>query len=71
MNWPFIGFTLDVIGKILLGLTVLLVHRRIVKEHRFDGEVLRQMRQEQLIGGIAIALIIAGFILQAPSKFSP
>lgn len=71
MSWPFIGFTLDVIGKILLGLTVLLVHRRMVKEHRFDGKVLRRMRQEQFIGGIAIVLIIAGFILQAPSKFSP
>lgn len=68
MNGEVVGFTLDVLGKVLLGVTVLLAHRRIVKEHRIDQEVLTEMKREQLLGLLGIVLIIVGFLLQLPGK---
>lgn len=68
MNWELVGFTLDVLGKVLLGVTVLLAHRRIVQEHRIDKEVLTEMRREQFLGLLGIVLIIIGFLLQLPGR---
>lgn len=63
-----LGFTLDVIGKIMVAFTAIMVHHRFLKEHRVDEKVFRVMRREQLVGVIGILLIIIGFILQLPSK---
>jgi len=52
------------IGKVLLGIAVLRVHGRIMEEHRIDGDVLRTMRREKIIAGLAIAFIIAGYLLE-------
>lgn len=64
MNWFNIGLTLDTIGKILLGLTVLMVHWHVLKEHRIDRDVLLSMKREQFLAVLAIILIIIGYILQ-------
>ena len=58
-----IGYTIQTIGEVLVGLTVIMVHHRVLDEHRIDRKVLRILRKEQLIGGIAIAMIITGYIL--------
>lgn len=68
MNLEFIGFTLDVIGKIMVAFTAIMVHYRFRKEHKVDERVFRSMRREHLLGIIGISLIILGFILQAPFK---
>jgi hypothetical protein len=58
-----LGYTIQTIGEVLVGLTVILVHHRVLDEHRIDKKVLRILRKEQLIGGFAIAMIITGYIL--------
>lgn len=63
-----LGSTFDVIGKIMVAFTAIMVHHRFRKEHRVDERVFKSMRREQLIGFIGIALIILGFFLQLPSK---
>lgn len=68
MSAEFIGFTVDVIGKILVAYTAIAVHRRVWKEHRIDGKVFREMRREQIVGVLGIILIIAGYFLQLPAK---
>ena len=68
MNIEIIGFILTTIGEILLGAMVLIIHWHILKEHRIDANVLRQMKQEQFLGAFAIASIIIGFLLQASFK---
>ena len=62
-----IGVTFDVIGKILIGITVLLVHKRVMKEHRIDKYVLREMKREQLLGWLGILFIIIGYIFNLVS----
>ena len=68
MNIEFIGFTLDVLGKVMVAFTAIMVHYRFRKEHRIDERVFRSMRREQLLGIIGIFLIILGFLLQVPFK---
>ena len=63
-----IGFTLDLIGTVMIAYTVLSVHYRVRKEHKIDEVVFKHMRREQAAGIIGIGLIIIGFLLQLPSK---
>lgn len=64
MNWNFIGFILESIGEIFLGIMIIIVHRHVIKEHKIDDDVLKQMKREQIIGLISIILVTVGFLLQ-------
>jgi len=68
MNYNIIGFVLTTTGEILLGAMVLIIHLHILKEHKIDADVLKQMKQEQFLGVLAIISIIIGFIMQISSK---
>ena len=59
-----LGLTIDTLGKILLGITVLMVHWHVVKEHKIDVDVLAMMKKEQLLGILGIVLIIIGYVIQ-------
>lgn len=63
MTIEFFALTFDFIGKVLLGITALLVHRRIKREQKIDKQVLKEMKFEQAIGIIAILLIFIGYLL--------
>lgn len=63
-----LGFIFDVVGKIMVAFTAIMVHHRFRKEHKIDERVFKSMRREQFIGIIGIALIVFGFFLQLPSK---
>jgi flagellar biosynthesis component FlhA len=65
----FIGFTLDVIGKLLIAYTAIRVHFRVWKEHKIDEYIFKEMKHERVYGIIGIILIILGYILQIPGKF--
>jgi len=64
INLLFWGLTLGVVGKVLLGVTVMLVHWKIVKEHKIDKLVLREMRREWGLAFFAIILILIGYVLE-------
>ncbi len=68
MNIELLGFTLDVIGKIMVAYAAIKVHHRFWKEHKVDEFVFKAMKREQIIGITGIILIIIGFLLQIPSK---
>lgn len=68
MNVEFIGFTLDVIGKILVSYTVIMVHYRFWKEHEINEKVFATMQRERTMAILGVILIIIGYLLQIPSK---
>ncbi|MDA1337695.1 MAG: hypothetical protein O3C23_02980 [bacterium] len=68
MNIEFLGFSLDVVGKIMVAITAVMVHHRFYKEHKVDEKVFRAMRVEQIIGVGGIVLIILGYLIQIPFK---
>ncbi|MCH8048823.1 hypothetical protein IIC44_01875 [Patescibacteria group bacterium] len=63
----FAAVTLDVVGTLLLGYTVLRVHYRFRKEHQVDEKVFREMRREQHVGIFGLFLIALGYILILPT----
>lgn len=68
MSIELLGFTLDVIGKVMVAYTAIAVHRRFWKEHKIDEAVFWVMKTEQFVGIAGIVLIIIGFLLQLPAK---
>jgi len=70
MHLSFIGYTLDVIGKIMVAFTAVMVHHRFLMEHKVDKKVLKEMRREQLIGIFGIVLMVVGYFLQLSDKIN-
>ena len=64
----FIGFTLDVIGKVLVSYTVIMVHYRFWREHKINERVFATMQRERKMAILGVALIVIGYLLQIPSK---
>ena len=62
------GFILDIIGKVMIAFTAIMVHYRFSKEHKIDEKVFAAMRREKIIGVLGILLMILGFFLQIPYK---
>ncbi|MBL7045546.1 MAG: hypothetical protein ISR99_00740 [Parcubacteria group bacterium] len=64
MDLLFWGLTLGVVGKVLLGFTVISVHLKIVKEHKIDRLVLKEMRKERNLAILGILFIVVGYVLE-------
>jgi len=60
----FIGQTIQVIGEVMIGITAIMVHRRVWKEHKINPLVYKEMQREQIIGILGIILLVAGYIIQ-------
>ena len=58
-----IAYTLDLIGKLMISFTALMVHHRFLREHKIDAVVLKEMKREQVIGIIGVFFMIAGYIM--------
>lgn len=57
-----LAFTLDLIGKIMVSYTVIMVHHRVWKQHRIDESVFSEMRKERTIGVVGIAFMVTGYL---------
>lgn len=64
MNLFTVGLVMDTVGKIFIGLAVLMVHRHMLKEQKIDTDVLRVMRKESALTASGIGLIVTGAMLQ-------
>jgi len=59
-----LGFIIDALGKVLLGISVILVHGIVYKERKIDIKVLREIKIEKKLSILGIILIIIGSIIQ-------
>ena len=64
MDILFLGLTIGIIGKVLLGVSVINVHAHIIKEHHIDGEVIWAMKRERWIAIFGVMLIVTGYFLE-------
>lgn len=69
MSIEIIGEFIELVGKIMIAFTAIMVHRRVWKEHQIDIRVYKEMKREQLVGVIGIALMITGFVLKTSIHF--
>jgi len=60
----FIGQTIQVIGEVMIGITAIMVHRRVWKEHKINPLVYKEMQREQIIGILGIILLVTGYLIQ-------
>ncbi|MEX0652319.1 MAG: hypothetical protein WD509_03265 [Candidatus Paceibacterota bacterium] len=65
MDLLFWGLTIGLFGKVLLGVTVIMVHAKIVHEHKVDRAVLKEMRKEKNLAILGIIFMVVGYILEA------
>ena len=52
------------LGAVLIGITALGVHHRVLNERKIDAEVVTFMKKEQKIGITGMVLIVVGFVLE-------
>ena len=57
------SLTFDMIGKVLIAITALLVHHNLVKERRIDIKIIKEVRLEEILGLLGIVLILIGYLL--------
>ena len=60
----FIGQTVQVIGEVMIGITAIMVHRRVWKEHKINPVVYKEMQREQIVGVFGIMLLVGGYFIQ-------
>ncbi len=63
-----LAFTFDFVGKVLIAVTALLVHRKVVRERKIDRKVLRYIHKEEIYGFLGIIFLIIGYILHIVSS---
>jgi len=59
----FWAVTFSFLGKLLIGVTALLVHRAVEEEGSIDTFVIKEMKIETSIGVVAILFLVAGYVL--------
>ena len=64
MSLLFLGMTMSVIGKVMLGLAIIWVHITMSTERSIDEEVVKAFRRETIITVIALLLIGTGYFLE-------
>ena len=63
LNFGFLGITAEMLGTILIAMTVLNVHSHIIHERHIDMYVIKAMRKERRYVISGILLVILGYIL--------
>ncbi len=64
MDYVFIGDLLELLGGLLIAYAVLSVHTKVLKEHKIDFKVYKEMKREQILVGIGIICLISGFFIK-------
>lgn len=64
MNILFWGLTIGALGKVLLGVGVIIAHSSLVKEKRIDLVVLKGYRIEHALTVIGLIFIVLGYFME-------
>ncbi|MFT4261614.1 MAG: hypothetical protein ACMXX9_04245 [Candidatus Woesearchaeota archaeon] len=59
----FWAYTLSFVGKLLIIITTILVHKKVGEEKKIDDIVIKDIHLEMYISVIAIILIVTGYLL--------
>jgi len=64
MSLLFLGMTMSVIGKGMLGLAIIWVHVTMATERSIDEQVIKAFRRETYLTVAALMLIAVGYVLE-------
>ncbi len=60
----FVGSTIEVLGEVLVGLSVYFVHRMVAKEKKIDRHIIAEFHREKVLALTGTSFILIGYILQ-------
>lgn len=63
MDFLILAQTLDFIGKIMLAVVALLVHKKVGMEKKIDRHVVMEFKTESTLGILSILLFIASYVI--------
>ena len=63
LSFGFLGITAEMLGTILIAMTVLNVHSHIIHERHIDMDVIKAMRKERRYVISGMLLVIFGYVL--------
>jgi hypothetical protein len=61
MNLLFWGLTVGVLGKLFLGVGVMVAHSQLVHERKIDALVIKSYRLEHVLTVTGLILIVVGY----------
>ncbi len=64
MNLLFWAITIGVLGKVLLGIGVLIAHSQLVHEKTINYLVLKSYRTEHVLTVAGLVLIVIGYMME-------
>ena len=64
MDILFWGLTIGIIGKLLIGISVINVHWHVIKERHIDKDVIWAMKRERWVALIGVLLMVVGYVLE-------
>ncbi len=59
-----LGFLIDVAGELMIGVTALMVHRRILKDRKIGKRVFGLLHMEEFFGWLGVIMVLSGSIIQ-------
>lgn len=68
MELEIIGRTIDVIGKIMVAFTAIMVHHRFLEEHQVDEQVFKTMKRERYVGIVGMIMMVMGYVIEIIGK---
>lgn len=61
----WLGLSCTFVGHLLLAGVVLAVHYRVKHDKGIDDQVFKLMQLEMQVGGVAVLLLISGYVLES------
>lgn len=58
-----LALTFDIIGKILIAITAILVHKKVVARKRIDKTIIREFHREEVYAVLGIVAMLLGYVL--------
>lgn len=59
-----LALLLELLGEVLIAVSVVRVHVRLLKEHRLDKDVYSTIKKEKIHVSFGVMLMLLSFILQ-------
>jgi len=62
--YQIVVLTVDVLGTLMIAFAAIMVHHRVLNEHKIDKKVLFDMRREQIVAIIGVMLVLIAYVME-------
>ena len=62
------ALTIEVLGELMIAFAVVRVHHRVLKDHKIDANVFKDIRTEQVVTVVGVLCIVVGYLVKLIQK---